>query len=223
MALVSVAGACSRSGKTALACSLLAAVPPGQALAVKFTSTEDVFERCPRGAPCAVCDIDVPYRLVRDEQVLQEPGTDTARLLLAGAREVLWCIARQGALVPAWRAVSGACAGAGLVVMEGSTIVTLARPELLLFVAHPWLAPARWKAGSDELARRADVVVVNRPRSETRPPASEVLERLHGARGRDDLRVADVTLPLEAWAPELSARLLAAVTEPNLQGALTSR
>lgn len=223
MALVSVAGACSRSGKTALACSLLATAGRGQALAVKFTSTEDVFERCPRGAPCTVCDIDVPYRLVRDERVLQEPGTDTARLLLAGAREVLWCIARHTALEPAWRAVSGACAGAGLVIMEGSTIVTLARPELLLFVAHPFLAPARWKAGSDELIARADLVIVNRPRSEGREPAREVLERLRRAREKDDLRVADVTQPLETWAPELSARLRAAAAPSHLQGALPSR
>jgi hypothetical protein len=60
MTLVAVSGACSRAGKTALAVSLLRGLPWGQAAAVKFTTTEDVFERYPRGTPCVVCDIDVP-------------------------------------------------------------------------------------------------------------------------------------------------------------------
>ena len=49
--------------------------------------------------------------------------------------------------------------------MEGSTIVAARRgPTCLLFVAHPWLSPARWKA---RLGRAASppptLVVVNRP------------------------------------------------------------
>src|SRR6185436_11682234 len=94
---IAVAGACSRSGKTAAAVSLLRALPPGTAAAVKFTTTEDVFERCPRGSPCIVCDIDVPYRIVRDEATLRQPGTDTDRLAAAGARTVVWAIAKQAA------------------------------------------------------------------------------------------------------------------------------
>ena len=71
MALVSVAGPCSRSGKTALAVSLLRAAPPGAA-AVKFTTTDEVFERCPRGTPCVVCDIAVPFRVLRDAPTLEQ-------------------------------------------------------------------------------------------------------------------------------------------------------
>jgi hypothetical protein len=68
LTLVSISGACSRSGKTAAAVSLLRARPPG---------SED------RTRP------------------------------------------------------------AELVVMEGSTIVTVARPDLQVFVVHPWLSPER--------------------------------------------------------------------------------
>lgn len=219
MALVSVAGPCSRSGKTALAVSLLRAAPPGSA-AVKFTTTDDVFERCPRGTPCVVCNIEVPFRVVRDEATLGQPGTDTARLGEACGGRVVWAIARRGAVRPAWASLRGFLEGAPLVVMEGSTIVDLVRPQLLLFVAHPFLPPERWKAGSAELAARADLVVVNRPASERRAPRASVLQSLLTARGRDDLRIEDVTRPLEEWAPDLAARLLAPA---SLQGATTTR
>lgn len=222
MALVSVAGACSRSGKTALAATLLASLKR-PAVALKFTSTDDVFERCPRGSPCVVCDIAVPYRLVQDERVLREPGTDTARLLAAGATRVVWCIARRSALELAWRAALQACAGAPVVVMEGSTIVTLAQPDLLLFVVHPWLKPERWKATSDALIERADLVIVNRPQGDTREPSADVLARLRRARGRDDLRFSDVTQPFAAWAPELLASLERASSQRPLLGAPASR
>src|SRR5689334_22064601 len=99
-------------------------MPRGAAAVVKFTTTEDVFERCPRGAPCVVCDIDVPCRIVRDEGTLREPGTDTDRLAAAGASRVVWAIARAAAAAAAWRRVSS-IVEEGLSVMEGSTVVGL--------------------------------------------------------------------------------------------------
>jgi hypothetical protein len=207
LVLISVAGATSRAGKTALAATLLAALPRERATAVKFTTAEDVFERCPRGSPCVVCDIDVPFRVVEDEATLAEPGTDTERLARAGARRVVWAIAKASAARQAWASVERRLDG--IVVMEGSTVVGLSRPELMLFVVHPFLATARWKPTSGPLLARADLVVVNRAASEARPPAPEVLEAIARARGRDDVRIADVRRPLAEWAPELAARLAA--------------
>ena len=175
MRLLSVSGACSRAGKTAGAVSLLEALPRGAAAAVKFTTTEDVFERCPRGTPCVVCDIDVPFRIVEDPAVLGEAGTDTFRLGRAGARLVLWAIAKQEAAERAWQAVRSRLLasrpeGEFFVVMEGSTVVNLAQPERMVFVVHPFLSPDRWKPTSAGLLARADLVVVNRPAG--RRPAS---------------------------------------------------
>lgn len=205
--LVSVAGACSRAGKTALAETLLRAVPAGHAMAVKFTTTDDVFERCPRGTTCVVCDIDVPFRLVVDAHVLDTPGTDTERLRQAGARHVLWTIARRSAVEQAWQATRARLETGDCVVMEGSSIVPVAHPDLLLFVAHPFLLPERWKAQSQALIARADLVVVNRPASEPRAPASAVLDQLRTWRGHDDILVADVATPLHTWAADIARRL----------------
>ena len=204
MALVSVSGAASRAGKTSLAVGLLHALPAASAVAVKFTTTEDVFERCPRGTPCVVCDIDVPFRIVEDARVLDEPGTDTARLRAAGARRVIWAISRASAVRAAWARV--AAMAEGLVVMEGSTIVDTARPDLLLFVVHPFLSPDRWKETSAALIGRADAVIVNRPATEGRDPAPAVLEAIRAC-GETAPFVADVTRPLAEWAGDLWSRV----------------
>lgn len=201
---IAVAGACSRSGKTAAAVTLLRALPPGVAAALKFTTTDDVFERCPRGSPCVVCDIDVPFRIIDDEAVLRQPGTDTDRLAAAGARRVLWAIAKHASAAHAWKAV-GARLGDGPLVIEGSTVVDLARPDLLLFVAHPFLSPARWKPTTGALLRRADLVVVNRPSGEPREPAAEVMRALDA--GAREIRIADVTRPLSDWAPDIAKQM----------------
>src|SRR5436190_2602926 len=203
MTLISISGACSRSGKTAAAVSLLRALPAGRAAAVKFTTAEDVFERCPRGTTCIVCDIDVPFRIVEDPAVLAEAGTDTARLAEAGAARVVWAIARASAVPAAWAAVRERLREVDLVVMEGSTIVTVAEPDLQVFVAHPWLSPERWKPTSAACVAAADLVVVNRPRSEARPPSAEVMDALRRYRGSPHVTIADVTRPPTEWAPEL--------------------
>jgi hypothetical protein len=213
--IVSVSGATSRAGKTALAVSLLRALPAGTAVAVKFTTTEDVFERCPRGSPCVVCDIDVPFRIVEDPEVLGQEGTDTRRLGDAGAARVVWAIARASQVEAAWAAVSTRIRGASHVVMEGSTIVDTARPDLLLFVVHPFLAPERWKPTSAPLLGRADAVVVNRPAAERREPSAVVLRALATLRAGDEPRVADVTRPLADWAPDLRARLVSSSQVPR--------
>jgi hypothetical protein len=200
--IVSVSGATSRAGKTALAASLLRSRPGGAAVAVKFTTTEDVFERCPRGSACAVCDIDVPYRIVEDPAVLAQVGTDTRRLVDAGARRVVWAIARRSQVAAAWSAVKERIGEGDDVVMEGSTIVDVAQPDLLLFVVHPFLSPGRWKATSAPLLARADAVIVNLPASERRPPSPDVLEAVAAHRPHG-LRVADVTRPLAEWASDL--------------------
>ena len=198
-----MSGACSRSGKTACAVSLLEALPRGAAAAVKFTTTDDVFEKCPRGTPCVVCDIDVPFRIVEDPAVLAEAGTDTDRLARAGARRVLWVIAKQHAAEAAWRATRARLEGEDFAVMEGSTVVTLARPERNVFVVHPFLSPDRWKPTSELLLAEADLVVVNRPASETRSPAPEVVAAIERHRQGRGYVVADVTRPAAEWAGPL--------------------
>jgi hypothetical protein len=209
VALLSVSGACSRSGKTALAVTLLRALPAGaHPAAVKFTTTDDVFERCPRGTPCVVCDIDVPFRIVEDAPTLRQRDTDTDRLAAAGAERVVWAISKSAAVAPAWTAVQRRISGFDMVVMEGSTIVNTAKPDFRCFVVHPHLAPERWKPGSGELMAQAELLVVNRPSAEPREPSGAVLAAIAEHRDMKDVVVADVLRPLAEWAPAACAWLL---------------
>jgi hypothetical protein len=201
MKIVAVSGACSRAGKTAAAVSLIRALPA--CTAVKFTVTEDVFKRCPRGAPCVVCDIDVPFRIVEEAAVLGEPGTDTERFARSGAARVVWAITRRTSAPLAWAAVRRRLPGSRAVVIEGSTVVDLASPDRLVFVAHPFLAPSRWKDTSAPLVARADVVLVNRPAGEGRAPSADVMRALEQFRGGGAITIADATAPVQQWAPGL--------------------
>jgi hypothetical protein len=212
--IVSVSGACSRAGKTALAETLLRALPPRTAAAVKFTTTEEVFERCPRGSRCVVCDIDVPFRVITDPAVLAEAGTDTRRLADAGARVVAWAIARESAAPAAWAAVERAIEPGAVAVLEGSTVVErgLARPALKLFVAHRSTPPERWKPTSAALVAAADRVIVHSGGGAVAPA---VLQGLAAFGARAPL-VADVTRPLRDWAPDLAIRLAALAGAPAL-------
>ena len=218
MRIVSVSGACSRAGKTAVAEAFLRAVPAGTAAAVKFTTTEDVFERCPRGSVCIVCDIDVPFRIVRDPAVLAEAGTDTARLAAAGATEVVWAIARAHAAPLAWSAVERMLQGTAMAVLEGSTVVEqgLARPELRVFVAHRSIPPNRWKATSPALVAAADRVIIHTPGPEPSAVVTDALDAM-GAAGK---RItADAMRPLHEWAPDLERRLRALAAGESLASA----
>ena len=210
MTTVVVAGSSSRAGKTALAETVLRALPG--AAAVKFTTTDDVFEKCPRGTTCIVCDIDVPFKIVRDEATLAQADTDTARLRKTTSGPVLWTIARRSVAEQAWRATERFLEGAAGTpavadrVIEGSTVASICAPDFTFFVIHPFLSPARWKDGSRELMGRADCVVINRAATEPRDPGPEVLAAIRESNPRD-LRIADVVSPFETWASDLEPRL----------------
>jgi hypothetical protein len=204
MTTVVVAGSSSRAGKTALAETVLRAMPG--AAAIKFTTTEDVFERCPRGTTCIVCDIDVPFKIVRDDATLLHADTDTARLRAATSGPVLWTIAKRSSAGTAWRATDTLLKEAPSRprdrVIEGSTIASLCAPDFTFFVVHPFLSPSRWKDGTRELIARADCVVINRAANERREPSGEVRTAVAEA-GPRDLRVVDVLRPLATWAGDL--------------------
>jgi hypothetical protein len=208
VATVVVAGSSSRAGKTALAETVLRGLG-SRAAAVKFTTTDDVFERCPRGTTCIVCDIDVPFKVVRDDATLGEAGTDTARLKDATSGPVLWTIARKSMAALAWEATTRLLDDANRdLVIEGSTVASLCSPDFTFFVVHPFLSPARWKEGTRALIARANCVVINRPQAEDREPNPEVLAAIHESHPYD-LRVADVQMPLDNWARDLLPRLRA--------------
>ena len=91
MKVISVAGATSKAGKTLLAEQLIRYCMQrySPVYAVKFTTTTDLPFPCPRGAPCTVCDLSDLFRTIRDPEVLQQKGKNTARFCAANPGEIL--------------------------------------------------------------------------------------------------------------------------------------
>ena len=101
MILLSISGACSRSGKTAAAVSLLRVLPAGRAAAVKFTTTEDVFERCPRACPASCATSTCRSGSWRTRVSSAKPEPIPRACGEAGASQVVWAIARESAVTSA--------------------------------------------------------------------------------------------------------------------------
>jgi hypothetical protein len=176
MRIISVAGATSKAGKTLLAEQLIRyCVQRHEPVwAVKFTTTSDLPSPCPRGAPCTVCDLSDRFRLIRDPEILGQPGKNTARLLSAGATDVVWVVARKSALPIAYEHLLTHLPTNSLVIMEGSTVTSLCKPDLLFYVYAQHISRARWKESAQEIMARAQIVIENRNAKMVKAQASSV-------------------------------------------------
>ena len=95
MKTIVVSGARSGIGKTYLAQKLLRNLEHWSAL--KVTVSRD--SGCPHERSCGVCpEIKEPFYIIRDENIINQTGKDTARLKVAGAKEVIWLKAKPEGL-----------------------------------------------------------------------------------------------------------------------------
>src|SRR5439155_4933587 len=91
--IFAVASPANGSGKTSLAAGLVAALPGCSA--IKFTTVRRDGSRCPRGSGgCACHSLQGDFSVLEEPEVILQPDTDTWRLATAGARRVLWFLAR---------------------------------------------------------------------------------------------------------------------------------
>ena len=162
MLQVSVAAPCNGSGKTSLLLAILQAFPGAFATA-KFTTIYRDEQFCPVGnSGCPCHRLEGSFLLCEDPKILAQPDTDTGKLVLAGARQTLWAVARpEGypALVDLLR--NDRFRDGTALLTEGNTVLGHLPPDLLLFVVNPLLPRDWWKGDSLRLLAAADLVVVN--------------------------------------------------------------
>jgi molybdenum cofactor guanylyltransferase len=130
-----VGAATRHAGKTTLACALVTGIGRrGPVAAVKVTIVRHDGHGCPRGADgCGVCrSLDAPFRIT--EEVDAPPGSDTARLLAAGARPVLWLRARPETLAEAARVLIEQFVPGSPVVCESNGLREVVEPDLFVIV-----------------------------------------------------------------------------------------
>lgn len=166
MSLVAIGGNSRNVGKTGLAVSLIEAMREYRWTAVKITQFgHGVCSRNGRPCGCAVEDPQCPYEITVEDGLV--PSTDTARMLRAGAEEVLWVRVALGQLATAVPTLRGRLAGRSNVLIESNGIVAYWQPDVYLSVLQFDVSDC--KASFRQLARRADAFVL--PRSARREPA----------------------------------------------------
>jgi hypothetical protein len=221
--ILSVVAPGNGSGKTLTLSAILGAFP-GRLSAVKFTTVFKDGVNCPRTAKACAChELKGLYTVVTDPATLAMQDTDTGRLAGAGARAVLWCLARPGAQAAAWDHLRREhLSERDDLLTEGNTMVPVLDPDLLIMVMSAQVERARWKADAWPLARSANLVIINRHDSSESEIAALADEVTRQRGGRAPL-VEDVGRPLASWSsPALHDAVAAVLAAPDRRRAGTA-
>ena len=126
-----VAGAHSSTGKTLLAEEILRALPDYSALKI----TVKKGSRCPRRDGCQVCSrFKGDFDIITDRKLINEKGTDTARLKKAGAKKVVWLKATSKGLKAGFKKALGQFKGSKGIVIEGTSILRHIKPDAAIYI-----------------------------------------------------------------------------------------
>ena len=131
MKLVVVGGHSRNIGKTSFAASLIAATRDLRWTALKITQFgHGICSSNGHACGCSVDDPDHPFSV--DLERDRESGSDTSRLLQAGAEEVYWVRTRVGELEQAMPCIHKVTEGRPYVLMESNSVLRFVRPDLYL-------------------------------------------------------------------------------------------
>ena len=158
--LVVVGGHTRNIGKTTLTVQIAAAFPQMRWLAMKITQYGHGVCSA-NGEPCDCVTSD--HSLAVSEERNAASGTDTSRMLAAGARRVLWVRTQQGQLAEAMPRVRKEIALAEHVLIESNSVLRFLRPDLYVAVLDP--ASDDVKPSSLRYLDRADAVFVPKGKS----------------------------------------------------------
>lgn len=205
MRVLSITAPANGAGKTSLAATLCQSFPDRLDV-VKFTTVYTGGDHCPKDAQeqCACRDLEGPFTICEDREVVEREGTDTGRIARASARRVEWAIARPDGYRFLWPELRERLDEDARVVTEGNTGGAFVGADLLVFLYNPWIDRSDWKDNAWRILAGADVVLTNAWHHEEarwRPEGAPrgVLDKVGRVRP-DALRVAgDVTRSPETW------------------------
>lgn len=174
--LVVIGGPSRNIGKTSLACSVIERTRERGWTAVKISQFgHGICTTSGRECGCAVDDPKHPFAIsVEDDP---DSGSDTARMLRAGAREVLWLRAPQGRLAEAMPLLERALAGRENALIESNSVVDFLAPSVYVQLWNDAVSDV--KASARRLLERVDALATvgegpdadGKPRFPVAPPA----------------------------------------------------
>lgn len=155
MAVVVVGGHTRNIGKTTLSTQILAATRSMRWTAMKITQYgHNVCSA--NGEACDCSDPDHPVAVSEERDAAS--GTDTSRMLMAGAERVLWVRTQQGSLVEAMPRVRKELSLHTNVLIESNSVLRFLKPDVYVAVLQP--AVADFKASALRYLDRADALFV---------------------------------------------------------------
>lgn len=182
-----VAGISSGAGKTSVAEAVTGWLAKRcNTAAAKITVTHG--ERgCPHGGKgCNVCSsLGGDFQIINNASIISQEGTDTARLLAAGGKPVLWAITRDVAIKDAWLSMQSFLAAADCAVIETNTLAEHIEPTLTLMIVDPGISRKIWKPSALRLIASADYLIFNDRRGE-REKRDALLDEIRSLRRQRD-------------------------------------
>ena len=204
MAIVVVGGHSRNIGKTSVVAGLISRLKDLNWTAFKITQYGHGFCTAD-GAPCD-CQSD-DHTLAISTERDPNTGTDSARVLAAGAARSLWVRTRQGMLAEAMPRIRKELANAENVIVESNSLIQFLRPDLYLTVLD--FGTADFKDSAHTYLDRADAVLLRGSGVELAPRWSSVsLKLLEG-------KPQFVLGPSESLTEEIVEFVRGAVREAN--------
>ena len=158
MKTIVIAGTHSSIGKTSLAEELLQALPNWSALKV----TVKKGSRCPRReANCNVCaKLKQDFEIVKNKRIISQKGSDSARLLEAGAKKVIWLKSSSSGLKAGLQKALVQLKSAEGVIIEGTSVLKYIKPNLAIYLKNKQICI---RPAARQAEKKANIIIdVNR-------------------------------------------------------------
>ena len=128
--VICITSAKSDLGKTTLTEGLLRRL--NNWAACKVTTLEQgESDECPKGVPCGVCSsLKGNSHIEEKAEILTQPGTDTNRMLKAGARKAFWIIAKSESVEGAIKNVINRSREYEGIIFEGNHALQFLSPNV---------------------------------------------------------------------------------------------
>ncbi|MEW6009103.1 MAG: hypothetical protein AB1629_05685 [Candidatus Omnitrophota bacterium] len=154
MKIITVSGAASGVGKTALAEILLKNLRGWSAIKVTVLHKG----ACPLNRDCEACEkIDSKFSILSDRRIIEKKGKDTQRLKQAGAVDVFWLRAKpEGLKEGLAKLISRLKARRGLII-EGTSVLKYLNPDVAIFLMKK---NSILKDSAKEVLKKIDLMLV---------------------------------------------------------------
>jgi molybdopterin-guanine dinucleotide biosynthesis protein len=198
MPLVVVGGHTRNIGKTTLAAQIIAAFANHAWTAMKITQYgHNVCSANGEACDCATAD----HSIAISEERNATSGTDTARMLAAGAHRVLWVRTRQGELAEAIPRIRKEIDSTDNVLIESNSILRFIKPDIYVAVLDP--AVADFKASASRYLDRADAIFTPDGAALTAPAWSGIAPALYARKPVFALHESALIPNAENWFRDL--------------------